>query len=73
MRHSWALLAGALEVDASQGESRYVGYEMWLRGLETRCGGIIGASGCFYASRRELHDLFKDVDNAILKARHHRK
>ena len=37
------------------GESGYVGYEMWVRDLETRLGGIVGASGCFYASRIPLH------------------
>jgi cellulose synthase/poly-beta-1,6-N-acetylglucosamine synthase-like glycosyltransferase len=37
------------------GEAGYVGYEMWVRHLETRNGGIIGASGCFYAIRSELH------------------
>jgi hypothetical protein len=37
-------------------ESSYVGYEMWVRRLETRCGSIVGASGCFYAIRRELFD-----------------
>lgn len=37
------------------GESAYVGYEMWLRSLETELSGIVGASGCFYAIRRELH------------------
>ncbi len=37
------------------GESRYVGYEMWVRDLETHLGGIVGASGCFYASRTPLH------------------
>jgi cellulose synthase/poly-beta-1,6-N-acetylglucosamine synthase-like glycosyltransferase len=37
------------------GELGYVGYEMWVRDLETRAGGIVGASGCFYASRRDLH------------------
>jgi cellulose synthase/poly-beta-1,6-N-acetylglucosamine synthase-like glycosyltransferase len=43
---------------ANQGtlaESRYVGYEMWVRGLETRVGSIVGASGCFYGSRRHVH------------------
>ena len=70
------LSVGALEVDASQGESRYVGYELWLRGLETRCGGIIGASGCFYASRRELHDhlfptaLSRDFASALIAMEH---
>jgi len=40
----------------NQAESTYVDYEMWVRGLETRCGTIVGASGCFYAIRRELFD-----------------
>lgn len=40
---------------ANVGESRYVNYEMWVRRLETAVGGIVGASGCFYAIRRELH------------------
>ena len=42
---------------ARNAESGYVGYEMWLRSLETRLGGIVGASGCFYAFRRDIHDL----------------
>jgi cellulose synthase/poly-beta-1,6-N-acetylglucosamine synthase-like glycosyltransferase len=37
------------------GESKYVGYEMWVRALETRVGSIVGASGCFYAIRRSLY------------------
>lgn len=45
---------GRLDDKANQGESGYVGFEMWLRGLETRAGGIIGASGCYYAIRRPL-------------------
>jgi glycosyltransferase involved in cell wall biosynthesis len=36
-------------------ESGYVGYEMWVRDLETRVGSIVGASGCFYGSRRFVH------------------
>lgn len=40
---------------ANAGESSYVGYEMWVRDLETRAGGIVGASGCFYATRKPLH------------------
>lgn len=39
------------------GETGYVGYEMWVRSLETRLGGIVGASGCCYAIRRELHEV----------------
>lgn len=41
--------------DSNVGESGYVGYEMWVRALETRVGSIVGASGCFYAIRAELH------------------
>lgn len=36
-------------------ESGYVGYEMWVRSLETRLGSIIGASGCFYGFRKAVH------------------
>ncbi len=46
---------GSLSAEANRGESGYVGYEMWLRSLETRIGSIVGASGCFYAIRRSLH------------------
>jgi cellulose synthase/poly-beta-1,6-N-acetylglucosamine synthase-like glycosyltransferase len=38
------------------GEKGYVGYEMWVRRLETRVLGIVQASGCLYATRREIHD-----------------
>jgi len=44
-----------LGAESNQGESGYVGYEMRLRDLETRVDGIVGASGCFYAIRAELH------------------
>ncbi|MEA2761107.1 MAG: hypothetical protein QOD47_391 [Gemmatimonadaceae bacterium] len=43
--------AGKREAGA---ESGYTGYEMWLRGLETRVGSIVGASGCFYGIRRSI-------------------
>jgi cellulose synthase/poly-beta-1,6-N-acetylglucosamine synthase-like glycosyltransferase len=46
---------GSVEAEANRGESGYVGYEMWVRSLETRVFSIVGASGCFYAIRRELH------------------
>jgi cellulose synthase/poly-beta-1,6-N-acetylglucosamine synthase-like glycosyltransferase len=48
---------GAAENQETQAESGYVGYEMWVRALETRLGSIVGASGCFYGSRREVHRL----------------
>lgn len=46
-----------LEADQGEGENEYVGYEMDVRALETRVYGIVGASGCFYGIRRELHTL----------------
>jgi len=57
-------LASGRDISVSPGqltdnlsESGYVGYEMMVRDLETRVAGIIGASGCFYAIRPELHRL----------------
>lgn len=61
---------------ANSVEAGYVGYEMRLRDLETRAGGIVGASGCCYAIRSELHrlpipaDLSRDF-SAPLTAREH--
>lgn len=58
--------------EQNAGESRYVGYEMWVRAMETRAGGIVGASGCLYAIRRELHlialpdDLSRDFAAALV-------
>lgn len=40
---------------ATGAEAGYVGYEMWVRDLETRAESIVGASGCFFAIRREIH------------------
>jgi len=50
------LSVGRASGDRNAGESGYVGYEMWVRDLETRMGGIVGASGCFYAIRSQLHN-----------------
>jgi hypothetical protein len=36
------------------GEGMYGKYELCLRNLESRIGSIVGASGCFYAQRKEL-------------------
>lgn len=46
----------AEEESTNVGEKGYVGYEMWVRALETRFRGIVQASGCLYATRREIHD-----------------
>ncbi len=48
---------GGAGTDANVGETGYVGYEMWVRALESRRGSIVGASGCFYAIRRDLHAI----------------
>ncbi|MFQ5530786.1 MAG: glycosyltransferase, partial [Gemmatimonadota bacterium] len=46
---------GRDEFGSTDSESGYVDYEMWVRELETRLGSIVGASGCFYAIRHQLH------------------
>jgi len=58
------------------GESGYVGYEMWVRRLETRVYGLVGVSGCLYAIRKPLHmDLVPEALSrdfaAALIAREH--
>ncbi len=67
---------GDISLEANKGESGYVGYEMWVRSLETRVGSIVGASGCFYAIRRELHEtlvpaaLSRDFASALIAREH---
>jgi cellulose synthase/poly-beta-1,6-N-acetylglucosamine synthase-like glycosyltransferase len=67
---------GSVHAGANRGESGYVGYEMWVRRLETRVGTIVGASGCFFASRRELHDalfpeaLSRDFASCLIAREH---
>lgn len=64
------------EEQANVGESGYVGYEMWVRKLETEVDGIVGASGCFYAIRSELHHialpdaLSRDFASALVAREH---
>jgi cellulose synthase/poly-beta-1,6-N-acetylglucosamine synthase-like glycosyltransferase len=66
------LSVGDLKAEGNRGESGYVGYEMWVRSLETRVGSIVGASGCLYAIRRQLLDgtfpegLSRDFGSALL-------
>ncbi len=52
--------AGAKET-ADSGEGSYVGYEMWVRRLETRVYGITGVSGSFFANRRGLYPTLVPV------------
>jgi cellulose synthase/poly-beta-1,6-N-acetylglucosamine synthase-like glycosyltransferase len=67
---------GVDQANANSAEAGYVGYEMKLRALETRTGGIVGASGSGYAIRAPLHripirhDLSRDFA-AALTARTH--
>lgn len=62
--------------EQSGDESRYVGYEMWVRRLETQCGSIVGASGCLYAIRRHLFDnifpeaLSRDFASPLIAREH---
>lgn len=39
---------------STSGEGFYIRYEMWLRSLESRKGGLIGLSGSFFAARRRV-------------------
>jgi len=58
------------------GEQVYVGYELWVRDLETSLSGIVGASGCLYAIRRDLHmhtmpdGLSRDFGAALVAREH---
>lgn len=67
---------GDTDAESNGGESGYVGYEMSVRALETRLGSIVGASGCFYGIRREIHDthfpeqLSRDFASALLAREH---
>lgn len=68
-------VASTRDVEGNRSESGYVGYEMWVRSLETGFGSIVGASGCFYAIRRHLHrpefpaDLSRDFASCIIARR----
>src|SRR5204863_178583 len=61
---------------ANHGESWYVGYDMWVRLLETRVAGIPGAAGCFHAVRAPIHlrvlpeDISRDFAAALLAREH---
>jgi cellulose synthase/poly-beta-1,6-N-acetylglucosamine synthase-like glycosyltransferase len=64
--------SGDADRNGTSAESNYVGYEMWVRDLETRVGSIVGASGCFYGFRRGIHattlppDLSWDFASALV-------
>jgi len=50
------------ESGAVQGEGLYVRYEMALRSLESKVCSLVGASGSFYAVRKELYkNIYGDM------------
>jgi cellulose synthase/poly-beta-1,6-N-acetylglucosamine synthase-like glycosyltransferase len=65
-----------LDDRSNPGEHAYVGYDMWVRDLETSLSGIVGASGCLYAIRRDLHmqtmpdGLSRDFGSALVAREH---
>jgi len=67
---------GDVQAEGNRGESQYVGYEMRVRAMETRVSSIVGASGCFYAMRRDLHavqfpdDLSRDFGSVLVAHEH---
>jgi cellulose synthase/poly-beta-1,6-N-acetylglucosamine synthase-like glycosyltransferase len=67
---------GARPEEATGAESGYVGFEMWVRSLETRVDSIVGASGCFYGIRRRIYDarfpeeLSRDFASALIAREH---
>lgn len=47
-------ISGEDYIEGGESEGIYGRYELYLRNLESRRGSIVGASGSFYAQRREL-------------------
>lgn len=62
--------------EVGPGESGYVGYEMWVRSLETKLSTIVGAGGSYYGTRtalfrQEVPDHLSRDFAAALVARQH--
>ncbi len=53
-------VSGEDKIAGSDGEGLYGRYELFLRRMESRLGSIVGASGSFYAQRRELVQEFPE-------------
>lgn len=51
-------ISGEDHIESGEAEGLYGKYELLLRNLESKAHSIIGASGCFYAQRRELCPVF---------------
>lgn len=73
---SVATLEGEGGARANAGEAWYVGYDMWVRDLESRVSGIVGAAGCLYAVRAPIQmqrlpaALARDFAAALLAREH---
>jgi cellulose synthase/poly-beta-1,6-N-acetylglucosamine synthase-like glycosyltransferase len=53
-------VSGEDYIPGGGGEGAYGKYELFLRNLESRMGSIVGASGCFYAQRKNLCEPFPE-------------
>ena len=53
-------VSGEDQVEGEGGESLYGRYELFLRRKESEVGSIVGASGSFYAQRRDLSARFPE-------------
>ena len=53
-------VSGEDKIAGRDGEGLYGRYELFLRRMESRLGSIVGASGSFYAQRRELVQAFPE-------------
>jgi len=51
-------ISGEDHIPGGGGEGLYGRYELYLRNLESKSGSIVGASGSFYAQRKELCSPF---------------
>jgi glycosyltransferase involved in cell wall biosynthesis len=53
-------VSGEDHIPGGGGEGLYGKYELLVRNLESHSGSIVGASGCFYAQRRNLCPVFTE-------------
>lgn len=51
-------ISGEDHIADADGEGLYGRYELYIRNLESKVGSIVGASGSFYAQRKELCEPF---------------
>jgi len=53
---SYNVSLARMTAHANAAEGWYVGYDMWVRDLESRVSGSVGAAGCLYAVREPIHN-----------------